>query len=83
VCRDRADGGARIYGQMVDVLWKEGRQDAAIRLELLWNELANAQPFSLMCGYAMGPFYKNASFDEICGHHTHVLSADGQPRAVA
>ena len=32
----------RAYGEMVDVLWKDGREDAAIQLELLWNSLAPA-----------------------------------------
>ena len=82
-CRGRADCVVRIYGQMVDILWKDGEQEAAIRLEMLWNQLANTQAFSLLCGYAMGHFYKDANFDEICSHHTHVISADGDVAAVA
>jgi len=62
---------------MVDVLWREGQQDAAIRLEMLWNQLANTRKFSLLCGYSMGSFYKDAAFDAICHQHTHVLSIDG------
>jgi MEDS: MEthanogen/methylotroph, DcmR Sensory domain len=81
-CRGR-NCTVRIYGQMVDILWKDGLQDAAIRLELLWNQLAATQSFSLLCGYAMGQFYKHANFDEICRHHTHVVSADGEASAVA
>ena len=83
VCRGRPDCTVRIYGQMVDVLWKNGQQAAAIRLEMLWNQLANTQAFSLLCGYAMGHFYKDANFQEICRHHTHVVSADGEMSAVA
>jgi hypothetical protein len=83
VCRGRENCTVRIYGQMVDILWKNGKQEAAIRLELLWNQLANTAAFSLMCGYAMGHFYKDARFDEICSHHTHVISADGEAVAVA
>jgi len=41
VCRGRTDRTVRIYGQMVDILWKEGKRDLAIRLEMLWNQLAN------------------------------------------
>jgi hypothetical protein len=82
-CRGRANCTARIYGQMVDILWKTGKPTAAIRLEVLWNQLANTQAFSLLCGYAMGHFYKDAHFDEICSHHTHVVSADGEAVAVA
>ena len=82
-CRGRSNCTVRIYGQMVDVLWQAGKQHAAIRLEILWNQLANTQAFSLMCGYAMGRFYKDANFRDICSHHTHVVSADGQAAAVA
>ena len=83
VCRGRADCTIRIYGQMVDVLWQTGKHDAAIRLEMLWNQLANTHTFSLLCGYAMGPFYKSANFADICSHHTHIVSADGCAAAVA
>lgn len=82
-CRGRSDRTVRIYGQMVDVLWKEGKHQAAIRLEMLWNQLANTQAFSLLCGYAMGQFYKDANFQEICSQHTHVVAADGKVAAVA
>lgn len=41
----------RAYGEMVALLWAQGRQDAAINLEELWNELLGHHPFSLMCGY--------------------------------
>jgi hypothetical protein len=82
-CRGRPDCTVRIYGEMVDVLWQDGQQEAAIRLETLWNQLANTEAFSLLCGYAMGHFYKDANFQEVCRHHTHVVSADGKLSAVA
>lgn len=75
--RDRSGCVIRAYGEMVDVLWKDGMEAAAIRLEMLWNELATSRTFSLMCGYAMGSFYKNAGFNDICSQHTHVVSPDG------
>ena len=67
----------RAYGEMVDVLWKDGMSAAAIKLEMLWNRLANSHDFSLLCGYAMGNFYKDASIDDVCRHHTHVVSDSG------
>ena len=69
-------GGAavRAYGEMVDVLWREGRREAAIQVELLWNALAKTHAFSLLCGYAMGHFYKEAGRDQVCAVHTHVHS---------
>jgi hypothetical protein len=82
-CRGREDCTVRIFGQMVDVLWSNGKQDAAIRLEMLWNALARTEAFSLLCGYAMGHFYKDASIKDVCRQHTHVVSADGEAAAVA
>jgi hypothetical protein len=46
-------GTTRAYGEMVNVLWQEGRQTAAIRLEEYWNELARLYPFSLFCSYML------------------------------
>jgi DcmR-like sensory protein len=64
----------RAYGEMVDVLWKQGRSEAAIRLEMLWNKLAQRYGFALLCGYSMGNFYKQTrGFEEICREHTHVI----------
>ena len=46
-------------------LWRDGRhlvdtrrRDAAIRLEILWNALATRFGLALLCGYAMGNFFK-------------------------
>ena len=40
-------GTTRAYGEMVNLLWHEGKPSAAIRLEEFWNELARLYPFSL------------------------------------
>jgi hypothetical protein len=68
----------RAYGEMVDVLWKDGQSAAAMRLETLWNALANSHRFALLCGYALGNFYKSAAVNEICSHHSHVLTESGE-----
>ena len=70
---------ARVYGEMVNVLWADGNPDGAIRLEELWNELANTHGFSLMCAYAMGNFSQEAhaaQFQEICRQHTRVVPTE-------
>ncbi len=73
----------RAYGEMVDVLWQEGRTDAAIRVELLWNLLATSYGFALLCGYSMGSFYKQTErLEEICRLHSHVIQPDETNLAV-
>src|SRR5215470_10344137 len=39
------------FGEMVAILCAEGKKDAALRLEELWNQLANQHAFSLYCAY--------------------------------
>jgi MEDS: MEthanogen/methylotroph, DcmR Sensory domain len=81
--RRRENTIIRAYGEMVDVLWKAGQTVAATRLEILWNELARDHAFSLLCGYAMGNFYKDAAVEDICSHHTHVISSSGEAALVS
>jgi MEDS: MEthanogen/methylotroph, DcmR Sensory domain len=77
-CRGRVGCTVRAYGEMVDLLWQAGMHSAAIRLEMLWNQLANTHQFSLLCGYSMGSFYKDAAYEDICDQHTHVVSIEGE-----
>jgi hypothetical protein len=65
----------RAYGEMVDVLWKRANEEAAIKLEVLWNELSRTHAFQLLCGYSIGNFYKQTlAFERICEQHTHVMT---------
>jgi len=42
---------------MVALLWTQGKQEDALRLEELWNDLARTLPFSLLCAYPMAAFW--------------------------
>jgi CheY-like chemotaxis protein len=64
----------RIYGEMVDVLWSSGREDAALSLEILWHQLIAGRKCSLLCGYSSGVCH-GEGFNTICDRHTHVVSA--------
>lgn len=72
----------RAYGEMVNVLWKDGLTTAAIRLETLWNELAKAHDFKLLCSYSMGNFYKDAAVGEITRQHSHLLADTGEAATI-
>ena len=81
--RGRGASPVRAYGEMVDVLWRDGLEAAAIRLEMLWNQLAKTHEFSLLCGYSMGNFYKGAAVDDIKGQHSHLVSDEGHALRIA
>jgi hypothetical protein len=77
VRRGRERTTLRAYGEIVDVLWKDGKPEAALHLEVLWNELARTVPMALLCGYAMRNFcdeVDGAGFHDVCALHTNVVS---------
>jgi signal transduction histidine kinase len=71
-------GGAlrlHAFGEMVALLCADGKPQAALRLEELWNELATQHAFSLLCAYPVEAFGAEAPsevFDAICAAHSHV-----------
>ncbi len=71
-----------IFGEMVALLFADGKPDAAIRLEQLWNELAEVKGFSLLCAYPMNVFRRKEDrklFFSICGEHAQVNPTENYP----
>lgn len=69
----------RAFGEMVGLLWVQGQQEAALRLEELWNDLARTRPFSLLCAYPMAAFgdaLDGTPLRRMCGEHSHVIPAE-------
>jgi PAS domain S-box-containing protein len=68
------------FGEMVALLCAEGRPEAAIRLEALWNDLAKTLSFSLLCAYPLGAFRgkaHGATLLRICGAHSRAFPSEG------
>jgi hypothetical protein len=69
----------RVYGEMVDLLCKDGFVDAAVGFEELWNELARSHRLSRLCAYDLGHF-KSAEdsrwFARIAALHNRVVPTE-------
>jgi hypothetical protein len=77
----RSGAPVRVYGEMVALLWEEGRVTAAMSLEGLWNDLATTHPFELLCGYPSALFLHPSSAHDLellCAAHTAVTPASTQ-----
>ena len=73
-------GRLNVYGEMVDLLAEQGRMDAAHQLEMLWNNLAAKESFTLLCGYSSAHFGDPRDAEvlhRICRAHTRVESQSG------
>ncbi|HET7614757.1 MAG TPA: MEDS domain-containing protein [Gemmatimonadaceae bacterium] len=76
----------RAYGEMVDLLYKDGNTEGAILLEQLWNELANHYKYSLLCSYCIDDFLHESGIDafrRICNHHRAALPIEAEEKYVA
>jgi DNA-binding NarL/FixJ family response regulator len=65
-----------VFGEMVAVLCAEGKTEAAIELEQLWNELAQTHLFHLRCAYPITGELKGKPYASICAEHCVVLPAN-------
>jgi hypothetical protein len=73
----------RAFGEMVGLLCERGDARGAATLEELWNRLARRRSFSLLCGYRIDVFDRDAQVSvlpAICRAHSHVLPADDPER---
>jgi hypothetical protein len=64
-------------GECAPFLWAEGKADAAIRLEHLWDEIAKTYDVDILCGYMMGSLQREQEshfYNSICAEHSVVHS---------
>ncbi|HET6994406.1 MAG TPA: MEDS domain-containing protein [Chitinophagaceae bacterium] len=75
-----ASGRFRAFGEMVAVLWKQGAQEAAMKLEEFWNGLHSQDKFTLFCAYPKAGFTSDTTGEikTVCCAHSKVI--DGAPR---
>lgn len=68
----------RVFNELSDILWTEKRRAAAEAIERCWNDLGEAQRFSLLCACPLdtldGRAYDGA-LQSVCALHTHLVPA--------
>jgi hypothetical protein len=81
------EAGICAYGEMVGVLWEEGRTVAALRLEECWNNLLARGGVELFCGYPVdifAPEFANPEVRQVVHAHSRTVAAgaDGEIASV-
>jgi DNA-binding NarL/FixJ family response regulator len=64
-------------GECAPLLWAEGKVDAAIQLEHLWDEVARTCDVDILCGYVLKNFQQGPGshiYGRICAEHSAVSS---------
>jgi hypothetical protein len=68
----------RVYGEMVNLLWRHNVA-AAARLEELWNDLIRSRGISLLCAYQIDPDAANFP-PQLTAPHSHLIPLDACSR---
>ena len=70
-------GRVRVYGEMVNLLWRQNLA-AARRLEVLWNQVIQTHPISLFCAYNVHGYGEGARpFPaELRAEHSHLIPVE-------
>jgi len=64
-------------GECAPTLWAQGKADAAIQLEHLWDEIAERYDVDILCGYVLNSFQREQEshiYQKICAEHSVVCS---------
>ena len=74
---ERASAGGRpvrAFGEMVALLWMEGRCEATLRVEQLWNRMLRRHPLRLFCAYPRSESTRviTEDFAHVCAAHSQV-----------
>jgi PAS domain S-box-containing protein len=72
-------GKVAVFGELVALLWAEGKPAEAIRIEQLWNDLARSHSFSLLCAYPIASCNNERHIEpflEMCGEHSSVIPSE-------
>lgn len=67
------------FGELVALLCAERKADAALRIEQLWNEVAQRLDIDLLCAYPINLFCRPEDgdhFARICAEHSNVIPTE-------
>jgi len=64
-------------GECAPTLWAQGKAEAAVQLEHLWDEIAKSCNIDILCGYVLSDFQRQQEshiYERICAEHYVVCS---------
>jgi PAS domain S-box-containing protein len=76
---DDKDSRVAVFGELVALLWADGKSLEALRVEGLWNDLAQKHSFSLLCAYPITGFNNERHIEpflKMCGQHSSVVPSE-------
>lgn len=66
-----------VFGECAPSLWAQGKADAAVQVEHLWDEIARTHEVDILCAYVLKSFQREQEshiYERICAEHSGVSS---------
>ena len=66
-----------LCGECAPILWAQGKAEAAVQLERLWDTVARVHNVDILCGYSLTGLQRSENsqiFARICAEHSDVYS---------
>jgi len=76
---DDKDSRVAVFGELVALLWADGKSLEALRVEDFWNNLAQKHSFSLLCAYPITGFKNERHIEpflKMCAQHSSVVPSE-------
>jgi PAS domain S-box-containing protein len=76
---DDKDPRVAVFGELVALLWADGKPQEALKVEELWNNLAQTHSFSLLCAYPITGFKNERHIEpflKMCAQHSSVVPSE-------
>jgi PAS domain S-box-containing protein len=76
---DDKDPRVAVFGELVALLWADGKPQEALKVEELWNNLAQKHSFSLLCAYPITGFKNERHIEpflKMCAQHSSVAPSE-------
>ena len=73
-----------VCGEIAPTLWAQGKADAAVQVEHLWDEIARTHEVDILCGYVLNSFQREHEghiYERICAEHSAV--SPGEPATIS
>lgn len=66
----------RIFGELVAILWEQGKKNTALQLEKLWDALCGSSDIKLFCAYPEDILKTGeiATIKHMCAHHDVLIN---------
>jgi len=78
IVADQPTRPLHVYGEVVNLMWRDGDAENALQLEASWHRLTKEVPISVLCSYEIANFNRTTgrTITDVCNLHDRAIPAE-------